>query len=180
MDNPQEIHILEILRDFTLSVLANNIYRNGTNMELSHDWVVGFVDGEGCFYVGITVHPDMSVGYQVMPEFRVVQHESDIQILYALKKFFRCGVVRRNHDDRFELRIRKLECLHNVVKFFEKHPLKTKKHADYKKFARIIQWMNEEKHLTTDGLIQIIKTASQMNRAEKPIAAAILKKLVSG
>ena len=115
-------------------------------MEISPDWVVGFVDGEGCFYVGINEHPEMKVGYQVLPEFRVVQHEKDIQVLYALKEFFRCGVVRRNHEDRFEMRIRKLECLLNVVEFFEKHPLKTKKNVDFKKFARIVRWMKEEKH----------------------------------
>jgi hypothetical protein len=149
-------------------------------MDLLQDWVVGFVDGEGCFYVGINEHPEMSIGYQVLPEFRVVQHESDIQILYALKKFFRCGVVRRNHDDRFELCIRKLDCLLEVVKFFDKHSLRTKKNADFKKFARIVRWMQEGKHLTKDGLIEIIETASRMNRQEKPKAAEILRRLTSG
>ena len=148
-------------------------------VDLSQEWVTGVVDGEGCFYVGITEHPEMTVGYQVLPEFRVVQHESDIHVLYALKKFFRCGVVRKNHDDRFELRIRKLECLLEVVKFFDKHPLKTKKNADCKKFARIVRWMNEGKHLTKNGLIEIITTACQMNRAEKPKAAEILQRLIS-
>jgi hypothetical protein len=146
-------------------------------MDVSPDWVVGFVDGEGCFYVGINEHPEMKVGYQVLPEFRVVQHEKDIQILHALKRFFKCGVVRRNHDERFELRIRKIECLLHVVTFFEKHPLKTRKNADFKKFARIVRWMKEEKHMTKDGLLGIIETASTMNRSEKPIAQEILKSL---
>ena len=148
-------------------------------MEISNDWVVGFVDGEGCFYVGINEHPEMTVGYQVLPEFRIVQHQSDVQVLFALKKFFRSGVVRKNHDDRSELRIRKLDSLLDVVKFFEKHPLKTKKNADFKKFARIVRWMEEEKHLTKEGLIEIIRTASLMNRAEKPIAARILERLIT-
>ena len=144
-------------------------------MEISPDWVVGFVDGEGCFYVGINEHPEMKVGFQVLPEFRVVQHEKDIQVLHALKKFFRCGVVRRNHDDRFELRIRKLECLLKVVVFFERHPLKTKKNTDFKKFARVVRWMAEEKHLAPEGLVEILQTASTMNRADKPKAAEVLR-----
>ncbi len=146
-------------------------------MELSPDWVVGFVDGEGCFYVGINPHPEMKVGYQVLPEFRVVQHERDIQVLYALKRFFRCGVVRRNREDRYELRIRKLSCLLKVVEFFEKHPLKTKKNADFKKFARIVRWMAEGKHLEREGLIRIIELALTMNRADKPQAEKILREL---
>ena len=146
-------------------------------MDLSPDWVVGFVDGEGCFYVGINPHPEMTLGYQVLPEFRVVQHERDIQVLYALKRFFRCGVVRRNREDRYELRIRKLSCLQEVVRFFERHPLKTKKNVDFKKFARIVRWMSEGQHLTLEGLIKITKTTLSMNRANKVKAQKILVEL---
>ena len=146
-------------------------------MELTPDWVVGFTDGEGTFYVGINPHPEMKTGYQVLPEFRIVQHERDLQILYALKRFFRCGVVRRNHGDRYELRIRKLSCLEQVVEFFERHPLKTKKQVDFKKFARIVRWMREGRHLERDGLIRIIEVAMTMNRADKPKAREILEHL---
>jgi hypothetical protein len=146
-------------------------------MDLSPDWVVGFVDGEGCFYVGINPHPEMTLGYQVLPEFRVVQHERDVQVLYGLKRFFRCGVVRRNHEDRYELRIRKLSCLQEVVAFFESHPLKTRKNVDFKKFARIVRWMDKGQHLTPEGLIKITETTLSMNRANKVKAQEILAEL---
>ena len=77
-------------------------------MMLSEDWVVGFVDGEGCFHVGINAHKEMSIGYQVLPEFTVVQHQRDVELLHALKNFFGCGVVRRNHGDRLSFRVRGL------------------------------------------------------------------------
>ena len=146
-------------------------------MDLSPEWVVGFVDGEGCFYVGIYENPSLKLGYQVLPEFRVVQHERDIQILYALKRFFRCGVVRRNHGDRWELRIRKLSCLLQVVDFFERNPLKTKKNVDFKRFARIVKWMNEGKHLTREGLIEIAQTALKMNTSDRPRLEELLRRL---
>jgi LAGLIDADG endonuclease len=146
-------------------------------MTLSPDWVVGFVDGEGCFFIGINEHPEMTTGYEVLPEFRVVQHERDIQLLYGLKEFFKCGVVRKNHENRFELRIRKAECLMHVADFFEKHPLKTKKNVDFKKFARIVRWMNEGKHLQTEGLIEIVELAMQMDREDKIQAREILRRL---
>ena len=146
-------------------------------MDLNPDWVVGFVDGEGCFYVGINPHPEMTLGYQVLPEFRVVQHVRDQQVLYALKRFFRCGVVRRNREDRFELRIRKFSCLVKVVEFFERHPLKTKKNVDFKKFARIIRYMEEGRHLTTEGLMKIVEVSLTMNRANKINAKRVLAEL---
>ncbi len=149
-------------------------------MELTPDWVVGFVDAEGCFYVGINPHPSLKTGYQVLPEFRVVQHQRDVRILYALKRFFGCGVVRRNHGDRWELRIRKLGCLRRVVEFFEAHPLLTSKQVDFKKFARVVRWMTEGRHLSREGLAEIIELASTMNRAEKAKAREILAKLREG
>ncbi len=146
-------------------------------MDLSPDWVVGFVDGEGCFYVGINPQPEMALGYQVLPEFRVVQHERDVQVLYALKRFFHCGTVRRNRENRYELRIRKFSCLQEVVAFFERHPLKTKKNVDFKKFARVIRLMAEGQHLTLEGLRQIIEITLSMNRANKVKAQEILAEL---
>ena len=88
-------------------------------MELSAEWVVGFVDGEGCFHVGINPHKEMTVGFQVLPEFTVVQHERDVQVLHALKAFFGCGVVRTNHGDRMAFRVRgKEQLLSTIIPFF--------------------------------------------------------------
>lgn len=137
-------------------------------MELNADWVVGFVDGEGCFHVSIQSHPEMSVGYQVLPEFVVVQHTRDRQILFALKRFFGAGSVRRNHDDRDCLRIRKLDSLHSVCEFFLKHPLRTKKNVDFRKFRRIVNLMRQKQHLTREGLLEIIDIACQMNSEKRP------------
>ena len=132
-------------------------------MTLSNEWISGFVDGEGCFHISVLKHSDMSVGYQVLPEFTVVQHERDIQILYALKEFFRCGVVRRNRGDRWCYRVRKLSNLTLLCKFFDKHKLKTKKRIDYIRFRRVIEKMCNGEHLTYDGLRKIVDIALEMN-----------------
>ena len=147
-------------------------------MKLDPYWVTGFVDGEGTFYVGINSQPSMKTGFQVLPEFRIVQHERDIQLLYALKEFFNAGVVRVNHGDRYELRIRNLSVLkETVIPFFEKYPLHTKKSIDFIKFRKIILKMINQEHLTKEGIVRIIEIASQMNRADKPKAQEIKKDL---
>src|SRR5437763_212420 len=134
-------------------------------MQLEAQWVVGFVDGEGCFHVSINPHAEMSLGYQVLPEFTVVQHERDVQILHALKAFFGCGVVRRNHADRMAYRVRSKEhLLQRIIPFFMRHPLKTKKNVDFLKFRDVLLLMEKGAHLTGDGLAAIRKVASQMNR----------------
>jgi len=146
-------------------------------MELSPDWIVGFTDGEGCFHVSINRHPEMSVGYQVLPEFVIVQHERDLQVLYALKKFFGCGVVRKNNGDRWCFRIRKLSCIEKVCGFFSKHPLKTKKNLDFIKFKRIVQKIKEGKHLTPEGLLEIVEIALQMNTQNREVLLRIKEDL---
>ena len=137
-------------------------------MNLNPYWIVGFVDGEGTFYVGINPHQEMSIGYQILPEFRVVQHEHDVQVLYGLKKHFNCGVVRVNHGDRKEFRVRNIHHLQSIiVPFFTRYPLQTSKKFDFIKFKKILSLMATDRHLTKEGIIEIIDISSQMNRANK-------------
>ena len=134
-------------------------------MKLDAQWVTGFVDGEGCFYVGLNPHPEMTSGFQVLPEFTVVQHERDVQLLYALKEFFGCGVVRTNHADRMAFRVRSKEhLLKYIVPFFVEHPLKSKKRIDFEKFRSILLMMEAGDHLSREGVDRIRVIASQMNR----------------
>ena len=136
-------------------------------MNLDAQWIVGFVDGEGCFHVGINKHDDMTAGFQVLPEFTVVQHERDAQLLQALKAYFGCGVVRKNHGDRMAYRVRGHRHLADrIVPFFVEHPLKSKKRVDFQKFNRIVQMMEAGDHLKREGVEEIRRVASQMNRGQ--------------
>ena len=99
--------------------MKNNQYRNleGENVSgadnqqerLDARWIVGFVDGEGCFHVGINRLQKMTLGWQVLPEFRVVQHQREEEILQKLKRFFGFGSININHGDRKEFRVRGLD-----------------------------------------------------------------------
>jgi hypothetical protein len=131
-------------------------------------WVCGFVDGEGCFHISINKIPKMSIGWQVLPEFRIVQHERDETVLKELQKFFKAGKVVVNHNTRKELRIRKLDDLKNVVSFFKKYPLKTEKKQNLEIFAKVLDLMDQKRHLTIEGLTEIANLCWSMNRKVKP------------
>ena len=136
-------------------------------MKLETQWIVGFVGGEGCFHIGLSSHDEMTMGVQVLPEFTVVQHKRDVQILYALKAHFGCGVVRVNHGDRMAYRVRKGEHLRTIIAaFFEKHPLKTRKNVDFHKFRDVLILMERGEHLNADGLAKIRQIAATMNRSD--------------
>ncbi len=145
-------------------------------MNLEAQWIVGFVDGEGCFHVSINRHPEMTAQYQVLPEFTVVQHQRDVQILHALKAYFGCGVVRKNHDDRMAYRVRSIEHLiEKIIPFFEKHELKTKKRIDFLKFRRILLRIQSGDHLTPQGIEEIRDIKEQMNRGKLRYSPALLE-----
>ena len=131
---------------------------------LDNEWIAGFVDGEGCFHVAINKQPKMRQKLQVLPEFRVVQHERDEAILNQMKNTFGCGNVVVNHGERKELRVRGLENLNRIVAVFNKHELKTTKRENFKIFAEVISLMNKGQHLNLRGLRKIAKLASNMNR----------------
>jgi hypothetical protein len=151
--------------------------------KLDSNWIAGFTDGEGTFYVGINKNNHTLLGYQVLPEFRIVQHKIDVQLLYRIRDFFGSGVVRSNHEDRFELRIRNINFLHQkVIPFFFKYKLQTKKQLDFLKFSKVVNLMiNKKYHLDLQGIVKIIDISSTMNKRSKQVTMEakeeILKKI---
>ena len=137
-------------------------------MNLQKQWIVGFVDGEGCFHIAINKNKAMSCGVQVLPEFTVVQHEKNIKVLHALKDYFNCGVVRKNHDDRYCYRVRGFQHLREIiVPFFEQHKLLTTKRVDFEKFRTVLLLMERGLHINQEGIERIRKIQSTMNRKAK-------------
>lgn len=149
--DPQRLYVKE--KDF------KNLFMN-----LNAQWIVGFVDGEGSFHIGINKNQEMKLGVQVLPEFTVVQDEVDEQVLHALKAYFGCGVVRKNHGTRLSYRVRGHQnLLHKIIPFFEKHQLKTRKGVDFAKFRKVVLLMENKEHLNPDGVEKIREIQKTMN-----------------
>ncbi|PYO37773.1 MAG: hypothetical protein DMD86_02095 [Candidatus Rokuibacteriota bacterium] len=107
----------------------------------------------------------MRMHLQVLPEFTVVQHERDVRLLHALKAFFGCGIVRRNHGDRAAYRVRKRsDLIRTIVPFFLEHPLQSRKRDDFDVFRRVLLMMERDVHLSQSGVEIIRAMAGTMNR----------------
>jgi hypothetical protein len=134
-------------------------------------WVVGFVDGEGCFSVPIFRNHSCRLGWQVQPAFTVVQSERSAEALHLLKGYFGCGAVGRNarqdnhREAMYQYTVRALGDLERrIIPFFEEHPLVTAKAIDFEKFVVVIGMMRSRAHLAVSGLTQIAKIVETMNR----------------
>ena len=137
-------------------------------------WIVGFVDGEGCFSVPIFKNSTSSAGWQVQPQFSVVQGARSVHVLHELERFFECGSVVRNgrHDnhreDVYRFGVRRLTDLSKrIVPFFEANPLRTAKRDDFLVFAQIVDRMSRRDHRTVAGLESIAKLTETMNRRKR-------------
>lgn len=137
-------------------------------MTLSKDWIVGFVDGEGCFSFSMIKNESLRFGYQIQGEFTVVQHKRDIQLLYELKSYFGCGSVAVNHGDRWHYRVKNLEhFLMIIIPFFEKHQLKTVKRFQLNVFKEICLKLKAKEHFNETGFNEIkelLKKLSELKR----------------
>jgi hypothetical protein len=140
-------------------------------------WVVGFVDGEGCFSIGFVRQADRTgrrgyvTGYQVTHEFVVTQGAQSVSCLHELNEFFGVGQVlankrydnHREHLYRYVVR-RRSDLLETVIPFFRKYPMLSSKQANFEKFARCVELISLGRHRHSDGLIEIIEIAQTMNR----------------
>lgn len=140
-------------------------------------WVIGFVDGEGCFSIGFIKQPNKGkrkgyrTGYQVYPEFAVTQGEKSLNSLKELKNFFAVGqiIINRRYDNhkehlyRYVVRKRD-DLLKIIIPFFKQYRLQTAKSRDFDTFVRCVNLINQNQHLERGGLIKIAELTQTMNR----------------
>jgi hypothetical protein len=134
-------------------------------------WVVGFVDGEGCFSISVVRNRGCRLGWQVQHEFSVSQAASSHSALELLGRQFGCGKIientrRDNHREpllRFSVK-RRMDLVERIIPFFEEHPLVTTKAEDFMKFAAVVRAMELGEHLREEGLARIARTTETMNR----------------
>ena len=137
-------------------------------------WVVGFVDGEGCFSISVVRNAGCSLGWQVQHEFSVTQAAPSRGALGLLRGHFGCGTIieQQRHDNhrtsllRFSVK-RRRDLVDVVLPFFEQNPLRTAKRRDFELFASAIRRMEAGDHLGSDGLRGIALLTEQMNRKQQ-------------
>lgn len=137
-------------------------------------WVVGFVDGEGCFSISVVKNPGCRLGWQVQHEFSVTQAAPSKAVLEELIEFFGCGkIIENNRRDNHRHRLvrysvkRRSDLIDPIIPFFEDHPLRTAKQQDFQSFCSVLVMMENDQHLTRPGLIEIARVTETMNRRQR-------------
>src|SRR3989338_11302315 len=145
--------------------------KTGLYQTVSDDYLVGFVEGEGMFYIGIVPSKETKTGWQVIYFFKVSQNPAGRQVLEELKNRLSCGYIKANSqtdrtDKSLAYVVRDLPSLRDkVIPFFDKK-LIVKRDA-FEKFKQVLSLVNDKKHLEKEGIQKILDIAYSMNTQKR-------------
>ena len=131
--------------------------QQATAGKISDEYLAGFVDGEGCFYVGFSKRSDLPLGWQIITEFHLSQNPGGRNILEAFRDRIGAGYIKpnhpKNHKDKTWVLIVKdrVQIRNSLLPFFEKHPLHSQRKQQFHIFKKVFSMIEKKKHLDFDG-----------------------------
>ena len=131
-------------------------------------WLAGFATAEGCFFVTIYKSKSSKLGEAVQLKFILVQHIRDEQLMIRIKKYFGCGNILIKRETVHWTVSNFFDLINKIISSFKKYPIlgiKAQDFTDWCKVADLIQ--NGKSHLTSEGLDNIWKIKSRMNKGRK-------------
>jgi hypothetical protein len=130
-------------------------------------YLAGFADGEGSFNVSFRPRRDYSLSWKVSLCFNISQKDRVILALY--KRHLKCGTIRSRPDGVWYYEVNNFRAIvENVIPFFKRFSfLSAKKKKDFLKFRKIAEMMTDNKHLTKQGIIEIVEARRDMNEGGK-------------
>ena len=135
-----------------------------SNNNLNPSYVTGFTDGGGCFYISVSANPKYKTGYRIKAIFHIGLHIRDIFLLEQIQLFFGVGKITKLGEETVQFRVTGLKDLGILIKHFDKYPLITHKQSDYLLWKKVVYLMEQETHLTIEGLNQIISIKAVLNK----------------
>jgi hypothetical protein len=133
-------------------------------------YIVGFIEGEGCFAITISKHKTKRLGKDARLVFEVELRGDDKPILEKIKDYFGCGYLVGLNYERYGWMPHVKYAVHSfkeikrvIIPFFKKYPLKGKKEKDFLLFCKAAKIFEKGGHLTERGIEKLKVLRSQMN-----------------
>ena len=151
---------------------------------VSDDYLYGFIDGEGMFYVGIVPTPNTKLGWQVIYLFKVAQNPVGEPVLRALQERLQCGTISLNaspgaRDRTLKYVVRdRVSLVDKVIPFCEGR-LVVKREA-LESFQDVLRRIADGRHLTARGLLEIVDIAYAMNTKLRRVPRSTIEAAIQG
>ncbi len=126
-------------------------------------YLAGFTDGEGSFNVSFRKRKDYKMPWKISLCFNVSQ--KDKVVLALFKRHLNCGTLRQRSDGVWYFEVNNFNAINdNVIPFFKRYGfLSAKKKRDFSKFRKLSDLIGQKKHLTLEGIKEILDIRRDMN-----------------
>jgi|SRR5690606_22319935 len=105
------------------------------------------------------------LGEAVGLRFSIAQHVRDEELLKVLIQYLDCGIYHNSQEETLKfIVIRFSDIKEKIIPFFNKYPILGIKSKDFIDFKKVVELMSNKEHLTLDGLEEIRKIKSGMNK----------------
>lgn len=162
--HPDEIGIVTIRQIGIIS--RKDLMEVSMRTEIGY-YLAGFADGEGSFNVSFRPRQDYKSPWKVSLCFNISQKDRVILALY--KRYLGCGTLRGRPDGVWYFEVNNLIAIREkVIPFFRRYTfLSAKKKRDFAKFCELAFLIEDENHLTEEGIKKILEIRRNMNDGGK-------------
>ena len=143
-------------------------YSSLAESKLDPNFITGFIDAEGCFYIMVIKNLKRKLGFRVSACFSISLHKKDRVLLESIRSYFGVGTIFKTIKDYIQYRVEVLGDLKVIIDHFNKYPLITQKRADYELFKCVVEIMNRKEHLKKEGLEKLVSIKSSLNKGLSP------------
>lgn len=129
--------------------------------------MVGFVSGEGCFFLNIGKDSNIKIGHRVRVGFQLTQHVRDKQLMMLFETYFECGKYYLSKDGRHGDYIvsSPSHLAEKILPFFHQHKIIGIKEQDFLDLCEVIELIKAKKHLTPEGLDRVRQIKGGLNKS---------------
>lgn len=132
------------------------------------NWLIGFIQGEACFYVSVYKSPKSKIGSAVQLVFKLTQHLRDIELIKGIVEYLNCGRVEVRATQACDLTITSIRWFESkIFPLLINSCLTGTKLLDFQDFYKVYNIMKVKGHLTVDGFNEILKIKEGMNTGRK-------------
>ena len=133
------------------------------NFNITPEWISGFTQSDGSFVISY-INTKSGMPIRPVPVFNLTQSNLDYDLFMEIKKYLGIGKVYNNRENVTFVVKSIDEIVEVLMPLFDKHPLRGSKFAGYDIFKTVVLMIKDKKHLTLEGVIQILNLSYFMNK----------------
>jgi len=133
------------------------------NFNITPDWISGFTQSDGSFVISF-MSQKIGLPIRPVPIFNITQSKIEFDLFIEIHKKLGIGKVYNNRQNVIFVVKSIDEIVEVLLPLFDKYPLRGSKLVGYNIFKTVALMIKEKKHLTLEGLIQILNLSYFMNK----------------